>query len=170
MDISPISSSSSVPWSAISNRPRFPLASAPEKAPFSYPKSSDSSRFAEIAAQLTFTNGLSLRLLNWWISSATTSLPAPDSPVSKIVADVGAARFTSKCTCCMAGEFHINRSFGCASDARMIFTLSTAEYRFTASTNCAYSSFSCTSVWSVREVTTMFLMLPCSSKIGTPTV
>ena len=56
MSISLISSSSSVPPSAASNLPTR-RATAPEKAPFSWPNSSDSSRFSGIAAQFSATNG-----------------------------------------------------------------------------------------------------------------
>ena len=59
--ISEISSSSSVPPLASSNLPmRRP--SAPVKAPFSWPNSSDSRRFSGIAAQLTVMNGFLARL------------------------------------------------------------------------------------------------------------
>ena len=60
VSISLISSSSRVPPSASSNLP-IRLASAPVKAPFSWPNSSDSSRFSGMAAQLTEMNGLSAR-------------------------------------------------------------------------------------------------------------
>src|SRR5258706_123885 len=54
--ISEISSKSSVPPFASSNLPTR-RAMAPVNAPFSWPKSSDSSRFSGIAAQLTEMNG-----------------------------------------------------------------------------------------------------------------
>ena len=54
--ISLISSSSRVPPLASSNLP-MRRATAPVKAPFSWPNSSDSSRFSGIAAQLTEMNG-----------------------------------------------------------------------------------------------------------------
>ena len=58
--ISEISSSSSVPPCASSNLP-MRRATAPVKAPFSCPNSSDSRRLSGIAAQLTETKALSLR-------------------------------------------------------------------------------------------------------------
>ena len=51
-DMSPISSSSKVPWSAMRTRPGL-SRSAPEKAPRLYPNSSLSRSVAGIAAQLT---------------------------------------------------------------------------------------------------------------------
>ncbi len=53
---SPTSSRKRVPPSAVRN---FPLraASAPVKAPFTWPKSSDSARVSGRAAQFTATNG-----------------------------------------------------------------------------------------------------------------
>ena len=57
--MSPISSSISVPPSAAWNRPRCARV-APVNEPFSWPKSSDSSRFSAIALQLMATNGLLL--------------------------------------------------------------------------------------------------------------
>ena len=53
---------------------------APVNAPFTWPNSSDSSRFSGIAPQLTATNGLSRRWLLSWIARATSSLPVPLSP------------------------------------------------------------------------------------------
>ena len=59
--ISEISSSSSVPPVASSNLP-MRRATAPVNEPFSWPNSSDSSRFSGIAAQLTQMNGFLARL------------------------------------------------------------------------------------------------------------
>ena len=58
--MSPISSRNSVPPSASSNRPSFSLT-APVKAPFSCPNSSDSSSVSGRAAQLIAMNGRSAR-------------------------------------------------------------------------------------------------------------
>jgi hypothetical protein len=55
-------------------------ATAPVKAPFSCPNSSLSISSAGMAAVLTATNGPSRRPPSWWIASATSSLPVPDSP------------------------------------------------------------------------------------------
>ena len=52
--ISPISSSRSEPPPASSNLP-FLAVTAPVKAPFSWPNSSDSSRLSGMAVQLIFT-------------------------------------------------------------------------------------------------------------------
>jgi len=49
-------------------------------APFSCPKSSDSTSSAGIAPQLTAMNGRSRRGLARWIARASISLPVPDSP------------------------------------------------------------------------------------------
>ena len=50
-----------------------------------WPKSSDSSRFSGIAPQLSDTIGLSRRREWKWIACATSPLPVPDSPVSRMV-------------------------------------------------------------------------------------
>ena len=55
-----ISSRNRVPRCASSNFPSF-RATAPVKAPFSWPKSSDSMRVSEIAATFTGMNGSSRR-------------------------------------------------------------------------------------------------------------
>ena len=68
-----------VPPLAVSKRPGL-SATAPVKAPFTWPKSSLSSRSAGMAAQLTATQGFSLRGEWEWIARATTSLPVPLSP------------------------------------------------------------------------------------------
>ena len=78
MSISLISSSSSVPPSAASNLP-IRRATAPENAPFSWPNSSDSSRFSGIAAQFSATNGTARRGANGdGCGAPRTSLPVPD--------------------------------------------------------------------------------------------
>ena len=59
--MAPISSRNSVPPSAASNRP-FRRPSAPVKAPFSWPNSSDSIRVGESVEQLRVTNGPCHRL------------------------------------------------------------------------------------------------------------
>ncbi len=87
--ISPISSRKSVPLSAASNLPFF-LSTAPVKEPFSWPKSSLSSRLSGRAAQLVAMKGWFRRWLWWWIARATTSLPVPVSPIINTVALVGA--------------------------------------------------------------------------------
>ncbi len=63
---------------------------APVKAPFSWPKSSDSSSVSESAATLTAMNGLWRRGESAWIPRATISLPVPDSPVTSTVDATGA--------------------------------------------------------------------------------
>ena len=74
---SPISSRNSVPPFASTNLPTC-RSVAPVKAPFSWPKSVDSTRLSGIAPQLTVTNGLPLRSPDPWIARASTSLPTPD--------------------------------------------------------------------------------------------
>ncbi|EKD38793.1 MAG: hypothetical protein ACD_75C00605G0001 [uncultured bacterium] len=80
--ISPTSSRKMVPVSASSNLP-LRMTTAPVKAPFSWPKSSLSSKFSERAAQLTAMKGCVSRGLFMWMALATSSLPVPLSPVIK---------------------------------------------------------------------------------------
>ena len=101
--MSPISSRKSVPPSHCSNLP-MRCDIAPVKAPFSWPKSSLSSRFSGMAAQLMARNGLFTRVLFWKIARATSSLPVPLSPVMRMVVCVGATWPMSLYTCCIAGE------------------------------------------------------------------
>lgn len=63
--ISPISSRKTVPPSAASKRPIL-RSEAPVKAPFSWPKSSDSSKLAGRAAQWTAKKGFFALGLFWW--------------------------------------------------------------------------------------------------------
>ncbi len=89
VSISLTSSRSSVPPSAISNRPML-RRSAPVNAPFSCPKSSLSRSPAERAAQLTLRNGFPCRGPRWWSSRAKSSLPVPLSPRIRTVPALGA--------------------------------------------------------------------------------
>ena len=82
--ISPTSSSISVPRCAVSNRP-FLVWWASVNAPFMWPNSSLSSRFSGSAAQLTETKGASRRGERAWTALATSSLPVPLSPLTRIV-------------------------------------------------------------------------------------
>ena len=91
--MSPISSRKSVPPSACSKRPRR-WATAPENAPFSWPKSSLSTSSAGTAAQFIFTNGCSRRGERSWTARATSSLPVPFSPRIRMGTSAGAARST----------------------------------------------------------------------------
>ena len=61
-------------------------ASAPVKAPFRCPNTSDSSRSRGMAAQFSGTNGRAARVDIAWIARAQTSLPVPLSPLMKTVA------------------------------------------------------------------------------------
>ena len=101
--ISLISSSSKVPPSAASNLP-IRRASAPEKAPFSWPNSSDSSRFSGIAAQFSATNGPPARRERRWMKRASTSLPVPDSPLISTEASAPATCSARRIIACMAGS------------------------------------------------------------------
>ena len=65
-------------------------ACAPVNAPRSWPKSSLSMSSRGMAAQLTLTNGASLRGLRRWMARLTSSLPVPLSPVMSTLALVGA--------------------------------------------------------------------------------
>ena len=80
-----------MPRCAISNLPGL-RATAPVKAPFSWPKSSVSSSVSGIAAQLIATNGASARGLSACSERANSSLPVPLSPSSSTVVSVAAAR------------------------------------------------------------------------------
>ena len=86
---SPISSRKSVPPFAASARP-IRRSRASVNAPFSWPKSSDSTSASGSAAQLRTTNGRSLRCDRLWIACATSSLPVPLSPRMSTVAPLGA--------------------------------------------------------------------------------
>ena len=79
------------------------LVMAPVKAPFSWPKSSLSTRPVGRALQLTLMNGLSARLLVEWTARAISSFPVPVSPVMSTEASVGATRRTSSSTAQSAG-------------------------------------------------------------------
>ncbi len=83
--MSPISSSSRLPPSAAWNSPRW-FASAPVKAPFTWPNSSDSSSASGIALQFTATKGRPARGLARWMAWASSSLPVPLSPRSSTLA------------------------------------------------------------------------------------
>src|SRR2546425_1258531 len=78
-----------VPLFAYSNCPGLRRC-APVKAPFSWPKSSDSSSPCGIAAQLTLTNGSAHRIDAAWTARATRSLPTPLSPRIRTVVSVSA--------------------------------------------------------------------------------
>src|SRR6266545_4226964 len=86
--MSPISSRKSVPPSASSNLPRR-RATAPVKAPRSWPKSSDSISSSGTAAQLTSTKGPSARVDRAWMARATSSLPEPLSPLAILLLEAG---------------------------------------------------------------------------------
>ena len=79
MSMSPISSRKTVPRCATSRSPVFAEA-APVKAPFSWPKSSVSSRSRERAAQFTSTSSSSARGPFACSHRASTPLPVPVSP------------------------------------------------------------------------------------------
>ncbi len=102
--MSPTSSRNSVPPLATSNLP-LRRAVAPVNEPFSWPNSSDSRSVSVRAAQETATNGPSARRLSAWMARASTSLPVPDSPRTRMVEfDFAAVRASSK-TPCIAGLF-----------------------------------------------------------------
>jgi hypothetical protein len=87
--ISPTSSRKRVPPLAAWNRPGRE-ATAPVKAPRTWPKSSLSISPSGMAAQFTATNGPVPRGERRWISRATSSLPVPVSPWSSTVTSVAA--------------------------------------------------------------------------------
>ena len=76
---SPTSSRKMVEPSASSKRPIW-RSKAPVKAPFSWPNSTDSTRFSGIAPQLTVWSCFLPRGEAAWIAWATISLPEPLSP------------------------------------------------------------------------------------------
>ena len=86
----------------------FELADAPGdgagERPFSWPNSSDSSRFSGIAAQFTATNCCPARLLLLCRWRAISSLPVPDSPVISTDASDGAIFSASVMTADIAGS------------------------------------------------------------------
>ena len=101
--MSPISSSSRVPFWASSKQPAR-RSSAPVKAPFSWPNNSLSMSVSGMAAQLMATNGPALRGLRLWMARATSSLPVPLSPVTSTAALLGATWRMSEKSSRMAGE------------------------------------------------------------------
>ena len=96
----PISSKNSVPLSASSKRP-FLAYTAPVKAPFTWPNRFDSSSSCGSEPELTTMKGLSRRGEFWWIAFATSSLPVPLSPETRIVEREGATCEMSWNTCSM---------------------------------------------------------------------
>ena len=93
---SPISSSKTVPPSAISSLPFF-CAIAPVNAPFSWPNSSLSSSVSASAAQLMATNGPPARRLLRWMARAISSLPVPLSPRIRTLELDGATLAICRC-------------------------------------------------------------------------
>ena len=89
--MSPISSRNAVPPPAASSFPSL-RESAPVNAPFSWPKSVDSTSSSERATMFTYVNGPPARRLFRWMNSATTCFPAPLSPVRSTVVFDAAAR------------------------------------------------------------------------------
>jgi hypothetical protein len=74
------------------------------KAPFTWPKISDSISSRGIAAQLMATNGPLARALSVWIALAQSSLPVPLSPVMNTVALEVAALSMMRYTACICGD------------------------------------------------------------------
>ena len=100
---SPTSSRKIVPPAASSKRPRR-RSSAPVKAPFSWPNSSEATSPSGSAAQLTLTRARLARGDPWWIARAMSSLPVPVSPVISTVESVAATRETRSSTSRSPGE------------------------------------------------------------------
>ena len=100
---SPTSSRKMVPPSASSKRPAR-RSSAPVKAPFSCPNSSEAINVGGMAAQFTLTNARDARCERLWIARATSSFPVPVSPVMSTVESVGATCATLVSTARSAGE------------------------------------------------------------------
>ncbi len=98
----PISSKKMLPLSARSHSPFFGYT-APVNAPFTCPKSVDSSRSGGRLPELTVTKARSERDEFVWIARATSSLPVPLSPVMRIVERLGAAWMIRSKTCFIRG-------------------------------------------------------------------
>jgi len=92
--VSPISSRKTVPLSATSNRPAL-AATAPVKAPFTWPKSSLSRSVSGIAPQLMAMNGFAVRSLFLWMVRATSSFPVPLAPMINTVPETAATLLIS---------------------------------------------------------------------------
>ncbi len=92
-----------VPPSAAWKRPSL-SSTAPVNAPFRCPKSSDSTRPWERAAQFTGTKGPRDRVDSSWIAWATSSFPVPVSPMTSTVVSVSATRRIAANTSCIGGE------------------------------------------------------------------
>ncbi len=86
-----------MPLCASSKRP-MRCATAPVKAPFSWPKNSLSSSPVGMAAQLTLTIVRSRRALKEWMARAISSLPVPVSPQMSTTESVGATVSTCSST------------------------------------------------------------------------
>ncbi len=108
IEIVPISSKKIEPLSATSKRP-FLLAIAPVKAPLTCPKRLDSSRSVGIEPEFTVTNGAPARGECVWIARATSSLPVPLSPSTRMVEREGPARRTSSKTFRMLSDLPMMR-------------------------------------------------------------
>ena len=140
--ISPISSRNSVPPSASSMRPGLTFT-APVKAPFSWPNSSDSKTSRGSAPQCSGTNGRSARAERSWIARATSSFPVPLSPSTSTVESVGATRSTMRSTSCMRALFVRMPPNGSAPGARdRSATLSRRSCPFSAALRTRRSSSS----------------------------
>ena len=100
---SPISSRKSVPPSVSSKSPSL-RASAPVKAPRSWPNSSLSKSCSGIAEQFSGVKGFLRRGLLKWIARATSSLPVPLSPRTSTVAGEGAILRRTSSACAIFGE------------------------------------------------------------------
>ncbi len=102
---SPISSRNSVPPLAASNQPDL-AENAPVKAPFSWPKSSLSTRLSEKAPQFTATKGRLLRRLRSCTWRAISSLPVPVSPMMSTLASLGATMRTRSSSAAERGSWN----------------------------------------------------------------
>ena len=111
--IDSISSRKTVPPLACSNLP-MRRSTAPVKAPFSWPKSSDSMMLSGTAPQLMATKGEPPRGLRSWMARATRSLPVPVSPNSKTSASTCEMRWTMEARRCRAGVRPTRRGPGAA--------------------------------------------------------
>jgi hypothetical protein len=168
--MSPISSRKIVPPCASSNLPRR-SATAPVKAPRTWPNSSLSMSSSGIAAQFTSTKGPLRRRLIAWMCRATSSLPVPFSPKMSTRPLLGAAIATWSRSMAMARLSPIIAAWPptCARSAR--FSASSRRCRIALRTTrtvlSSDSGFSTKSKAPILIARTADSTLPCPEMITT---
>ena len=120
------------------------VATAPVKAPLTYPKSSLSSSCSGNAAQLRDTNARPARWLSAWRARATRPLPVPVSPRMITGAGASATRWMRSLTAPIAGlcprsveaEKRVRSAVFRAEVSRLSRASSSARARKIASSSC----------------------------------